>query len=128
MLAASNCRWIQLDQWCSRGASSSGAPITVAITCDGYGLANASTNSHVMTPRLASPRDGDRLLEQLLEEPPHRGRVALDRPRRQRRVDEAAQAGVVGAVDVQDVVLHLLVQRPLGHAEDLRDLHPRERR
>ncbi len=25
---ASNWRWIQLDQWCSRGASSSGAPIT----------------------------------------------------------------------------------------------------
>ena len=45
MLNASNWRWIQLDQWCSLGASASGAPITCAITSDGYGFANASTNS-----------------------------------------------------------------------------------
>ena len=50
MLVASNCRWIQFDQWCSRGASSSGAPITVAIASDGYGFANASTNSHRTVP------------------------------------------------------------------------------
>ena len=49
MLIASNWRWIQLDQWCSRGASASGAPITVAIAIDGYGLANASTNSQRIT-------------------------------------------------------------------------------
>ena len=28
----------------------SGAPITLAITCDGYGFANASTNSHLTVP------------------------------------------------------------------------------
>ena len=33
--SASNCFWIQLDQWCSRGASVSGAPITVAMTSEG---------------------------------------------------------------------------------------------
>ena len=35
---------------------------------------------------------------------------------------------MVGPVDVQDVAPHLLIQRPLGHAEDLGDLHPREDR
>ena len=45
MLTASNCFWIQFDQWCSFGASSIGAPITFAIVRDGYGLANASTKS-----------------------------------------------------------------------------------
>jgi hypothetical protein len=33
--AASNCFWIQFDQRCSRGASSSGAPTTAAIVSDG---------------------------------------------------------------------------------------------
>ncbi len=50
MLIASNCRWIQFDQWCSLGASFSGAPITVAIASDGYGFANASTNSQLNVP------------------------------------------------------------------------------
>ena len=50
MLITSNWRWIQFDQWCSRGASSRGAPITVAIASDGYGFANACTNSQRTRP------------------------------------------------------------------------------
>ena len=69
-LGASNWRWIQFDQSCSRGASSSGAPITVAIVSDGYGLAKsrhelaAAGVGHVVPELLeearASPGASDR--------------------------------------------------------------------
>jgi len=35
------------------------------------------------------------IVEQLLEEPPHRRPVAVDRPWRERRVDQVSQAAVV---------------------------------
>src|ERR1700722_3577323 len=64
--------------------------------------------------RLRLARGGNGLREQLLEELAHRRAVALDGAWRERRVYEAAQARVVGAVDVQDVATQLLVQRALG--------------
>ena len=67
-------------------------------------------------------------LEDPLQQLAHHRAVALDRARGERGVDEAAQAGVVGAVDVEDVAAHLLVQRPLAHVEDLRDRHSGEDR
>ncbi len=70
----------------------------------------------------------NRLLEQLLEELAHLGAVALHRARAERRVDEAAKTRVVRPIDVQDVALHLLIQRSLGHIEDLSDLHARKDR
>ena len=119
-VGASNWRWIQFDQSCSRGASSSGAPITVAIVSDGYGLRTSSTNSQ-RPPSATAPTSSSRKLA-------HRRPVALDRARGQRRVHEVAQAAVVVAVDVEDVAGDLLVQRPVGDAEDLGDLQPGERR
>ena len=50
-------------------------------------------------------------VEQLLERTAHRGAIAVDRAWRQGRVDEVAQPAVVDAVDVDDVVDDLLVQR-----------------
>ena len=104
MLAASNCRWIQFDQWCNLGASATGAPITIAIVCDGYGLANASTNSQrTVPPPLPQVRGRPwrrtrtRLRQQLRQEAPHRRPVALDRARAQGGVHEAAQPRVIGA-------------------------------
>ena len=52
----SNWRWIRLDHSCSLGASSSGAPITVAIVSDGYGLAKSATNSQRPAPLERLPR------------------------------------------------------------------------
>src|SRR3954447_22632316 len=103
---------MRFDHSCRRGASDSGAPITVAMVNDGYGLANASTssqrpasatdaNSSSRDPRLAGP-------QQLVKKPAHGGPPAIGGARRERRVDQVAQARVVGAVDVQDVALHLL--------------------
>ena len=68
------------------------------------------------------------LVEQLPEEALHRRPVALDRARRQRRVDEVAQPPVIVAVDADDVVDDLLVQRPVADLEDLRDRQPGEDR
>ena len=60
-------------------------------------------------------------VDQLAEESPHRRAVAIDGARGQRRVDEVAQPTVVGATDVDDVLDHLLVQRPVGDPEQLGD-------
>ena len=119
-LGASNWRWIQFDQSCSRGASSSGAPMTVAIVSDGYGLAKSATNSQ----RPASATS----LPELLEEAAHRRAPAIGRARREGGVHEVAQAAVIGAVHVEDVAAHLLVERAVLHAEQLGDLHAGEGR
>jgi hypothetical protein len=76
---------------------------------------------------LAAPRIGDPR-EQPAQELAHRGPPALDRARSQRGIHEGAQARVVGAVDVEDVGLHLLPKRPVFNVEQLGDLHSREDR
>ena len=65
---------------------------------------------------------------EILEDRPHRGPVAIDRPRRQRRVDELAEAAVIGPVDVDDVVDHLLAQRAVGDREQVGEQQAREDR
>ena len=116
----SNCRWIHIDQSCRSGASSAGAPMTRAMVREGYGFAISATKSKL--PAAAAAGAGS------LEDLAHHGPVALDRPRAQRRVDEPAQPRVVGAVDVDDVARHLLVQRPVGDVEELREQQPGEDR
>ena len=59
--------------------------------------------------------------QQLLQELPHRRAVAVDAARRQRRVDEIAQATVILAVDIDDVPDDLLVQRAVVDPEQLAD-------
>jgi hypothetical protein len=63
---------------------------------------------------------------ELLEELAHGGAPAVGRPGRERRVHEVAQPAVRGPVDVEDVAAHLLVERPVLHAEQLGDLHAGE--
>ncbi len=65
---------------------------------------------------LAAPVRSNRA-QQLLEERTHRRAVAIDRARRERRVDEVAQPAMVGPVDVDDVADDLLVQRPVRDLE-----------
>jgi hypothetical protein len=56
------------------------------------------------------------------------GPPAVGGARRERRVDEVAQAAVVVAVDAEDVAAQLLGQRPGLDAEELGQLEPGEGR
>ena len=67
-------------------------------------------------------------VEQLLQEAAHGRPVAVDGPRRQRRVDEVAQPAVIVAVDVDDVLDDLLAQRTVGDLEQVGDRQPGEHR
>jgi hypothetical protein len=65
---------------------------------------------------------------EVVEEAAHDRAVAIRGARGEGRVDEVAQPPVVVAVDVQDVAAHLLGQRTVRHAEELRELEAGERR
>ena len=67
-------------------------------------------------------------VEQRRQEAAHRRPVAVDPTRRQRRVDEVAQAAVVGAVARDDVLDDLLMQRAVGDPEQLGQRQRREHR
>jgi len=68
---------------------------------------------------LAAPIFG--ALKQLRQETAHCRAVAIDRARRERGVDEVAQPPVIFAVDVDDVLDDLLVQRTVIDLEQLSD-------
>ncbi len=68
--------------------------------------------------QVAAPGRGD-VLPELGEDLAHRRAPAVGRAGRERRVEQAPQAAVVGAVDVDDVVDDLLVEGALGDREEL---------